>query len=279
MLQIKNTLGGGKPEGLYVWSKSSSKICATNIKAVTGVSFDINVNIKIPLVSSNPNMPLSDITPKDLIGLEIQINNDSDSYNPTYIKITSETELTRKTGSSSSSTGTYTYDASTGIISTNQQGYVSGMLLKYTNTVYATKESDLLGIVVDENESAYPIDGYHTDGYYYRRVSFATGTLTRGVIATPFEIEHNLGVVPQMFFAVSNDAVNGNFDCNIFWYLGTETSGAYYANSIGYKRSNSSYANITNGFTIDETKLSISTEIYCIKGTWRWFAVGGGIFI
>ena len=31
-------------------------------------------------------------------------------------------------------------------------------------------------------------------------------------------LEHNLGVVPQMFFAVSNDAADGSYNCNIFWY-------------------------------------------------------------
>ena len=215
MLQIKNTLGGGKPEGLYAWKKNlyspsvslenptfdyiSATVSSSSSDYTFGnFSFDISIiddwtKFFTGFVNTNgygSNFPSDGI-----------FHNYSDNRDWNYT--VSEVNL---------SAGTVTIH-----IGGQCGDYKSEGTYKYTGTKVVSEEiKEFIDYIVSDKETAYP-DGGEKDGYWYEKVvgdgltpemfgctkmaidkyTFASQT------AIDVGIPHSLGVAPKYVFIFS----------------------------------------------------------------------------
>ena len=168
MLQIKNTLGGGKPEGLYVWKKSevawkhyegdalkTKFVLAENVdefKVYKGTSITENEDKTLTLegkqaisVSTNYYTLASDTTHKYMVnGSDYFAFANSNAAFPAKVR----------------------YDTTTKTVTLEPYNSSYGYRL-WGNQMQA---GNLIGYVVSDKETAYP-DGGEKGGYYYERVS------------------------------------------------------------------------------------------------------------
>ena len=239
MLQIKNTLGGGKPEGLYAWKKNlyspavslenptfdyiSATVSSSSSDYTFGnFSFDISIiddwtKFFTGFVNTNgygSNFPSDGI-----------FHNYSDNRNWNYT--VSEVNL---------SAGTVTIH-----IGGQCGDYESEGTYKYTGTKVVSEEiKEFIGYIVSDKETAYP-DGGEKGGYWYERVSEGitpemfgctkmavdTFTLTSGTIVTNYTISHSLGEIPKFIFIVAESLPTVNND--IYNYVNTNDTQNSYA--------------------------------------------------
>lgn len=164
----------GAKQGKYVWRKSSGKLGVTaKISAEIGFESAIYEGsserkyMKIKIQSSNSSaIPVSSLTGSDLIGLEVTINNKSNAYRVRTIKITGGNTLS-STINGETTNYSYTYDPSTGVITSSEQSYYGETVyVKTSNSLTKTKQETLYGFAV-ANQNIYPSDGFYTDGLYY----------------------------------------------------------------------------------------------------------------
>lgn len=164
MLQIKNTLGGGKPEGLYAWKKSEiiqPEIAYENPQ--------ITISIKAGATTATITAQNFDLTKVSdwstfFEGFKaIETYNTYPNISGNYLRLNSGYSMQIKSFTASSeTTGTFSLGSS----------YASGSAysspLSYTGTkVVQSLEANTLGFVVDDDPTAYPDGAAHTDGYYY----------------------------------------------------------------------------------------------------------------
>ena len=218
MLQIKNTLGGGKPEGLYAWKKYNAKPSEI-------------------IVQENPSFTVDVVSSSNSSYVTITLNGDNefldridDSYFDGFtIKPTSTQSWFRYTNGvlylTTSSTATtsnykYHYDAKTHIITAlqtgNYFGYTGSTSLSYSGT--KTFElpiliGDFIDYIVSDKETAYP-DGGEKGGYWYERVSDGLTpemfgytkmaidkyTPTMDSYTNTLKVNHSLGEIPKRIF-------------------------------------------------------------------------------
>ena len=189
--------GTGKSEGLNVWTKATSELYVT--AKITGKSQGIaeekingssKFHFVIPLETSNTKIPLSSLTSANLIGLKVELNNSNNSYRSIILEITSETECVETIPQAGSTyNGTYTYDATLGKIVTSFTSDNGDRIIKETITsITIDRSGTLLAYVVNDDPSAYPTDGIHTDGYYYALLGQVTSENVIGLSANALEI-------------------------------------------------------------------------------------------
>ena len=226
MLQIKNTLGGGKPEGLYVWKKSSLNTVekATSTNATTKLSDATNATITYYTSSS--------YTFDEATGL-FALDNPTEATLPYGSSKSMSNNIYFIVGSPSGETMFKGTSSNTQLRNNSNGLLVEPYSSSYTYTVYtAEQEATFLDYVVSDKETAYP-DGGEKDGYWYERVSdgidleklgctkFEEGSFTPSKdITAKYTINHSMGVIPKYF---------------IVWTDGTKTTNTNYVKATaGY---------------------------------------------
>ena len=225
MLQIKNALGGGKPEGLYVWKKYyyEPEITVTNpqftmsggsyvysIYSITNANFDLTLLPSMGGYSEN-----SSSTPSELTRVSGQVADFFDGFkydSSTYFYL-SETSLNLSAGSKANTMYNFNaIDSSNGWIAGQYTGTGCGSVnntFKYTGTKVIKPEiKDFIGYIVSDKETAYP-DGGEKGGYWYEKVvdgvdltslgftKWEIGEFTLASSSYNPTIKHSLGVVPK----------------------------------------------------------------------------------
>ena len=126
-----------------------------------------NDTLKIKIQSSNSEIPVSELNASDLIGLIVVTNSPNNAYSNVSIRIDSSTKLSIQNGNNSWMPNfSYTFDPSTGIITTSYFISTNAYVIKRTSqSVTVDKSGTPLCFIVDDDANAYPNSGYHTDGY------------------------------------------------------------------------------------------------------------------
>lgn len=209
MLQIKNMLGGGKPEGMYAWKKYSYSpavslenptfdyISATVSSSSSDYTFG-NFSFDISIIDDwtkfftgfvNTNGYGSNF-PSDGV-----FHNYSDNANWNY----TVSEVNLSEGTVTIHIGGYCGD------------YNSEGTYKYAGTKVVSEEiKEFLDYIVSDKENAYP-DGGEKGGYWYERVvegidleklgctKFEEGTITPAstIQSASYSLSHSLGEIPR----------------------------------------------------------------------------------
>ena len=209
MLQIKNTLGGGKPEGLYVWKKSSLNTVekATSTNATTKLSDATNATITYYTSSS--------YTFDEATGL-FALDNPTEATLPYGSSKSMSNNIYFIVGSPSGETMFKGTSSNTQLRNNSNGLLVAPYSSSYTYTVYtAEQEATFLDYVVSDKETAYP-DGGEKDGYWYERVvdgvdlksifnltDIAVDVFTPASDLDSPNIPHSLGKVPKVALIVA----------------------------------------------------------------------------
>ena len=182
MLQIKNTLGGGKPEGLYAWKKSSVA-CIDSITTHTRKNYTLGNATSDTTVYYSTSYTLDETT-----GTYTLVNPKSATLQYAQWGIYS-VEMVKSNyyiWGSTSSNEMYTTNASStyNVYLKNSDGevHLESDSANYKYDIHSAKiEYTFIDYVVSDKETAYPDGGLHTDGYRYDKISnlkFTFGTFT-----------------------------------------------------------------------------------------------------
>ena len=240
MLQIKNTLGGGKPEGLYVWKKyeigtsyiektTQHEAQSNGIVITKGLTFNSNMTVKVTRATSytfdsatGKYTLKNNISSFDVVsGVASGSTRYSTALNGSYFMLGDDTEAD------------YMYKGcdSYSIGFTNNGDGTCKMWEQYVgNPIYAYSADTeptytFLDYIVSDKETAYP-DGGEKGGYWYERVvdgkQVVTGSFTVGYEDTrKITITHDLGVEPYLFIAIS-PYVTSPGQCSMLLYCADE---------------------------------------------------------
>ena len=218
MLQIKNTLGGGKPEGLYAWKKSSVA-CIDSITTQTGKNYTLGNATSDTTVYYSTSYTFDETT-----GTYTLVNPKSATlqymqwgvYSVEMVKSnyyiwgsTSSNEIYNTNASS-----TYTVY----IKNSNGSVFLEADSSNYKYDIHSAKiEYTFLDYVVSDKENAYP-NGGEKDGYWYERVSEGITpemfgatkkeeqTFTVSSSVSEKTITHSLGEIPKLVLCFPSDA-------------------------------------------------------------------------
>ena len=211
MLQIKNTLGGGKPEGLYVWKKSSVA-CIDSITTQTGKNYTLGNATSDTTVYYSASYTLDETT-----GTYTLVNPKSATlqYGRNSIYSVEMVKSNYYIWGSTSSNEIYTTNASStyNVYLKNSDGkvFLESDSANYKYDIHSAKiEYTFIDYVVSDKENAYP-DGGEKGGYWYERsevgAKVAYGTVT-AASATSLTITHGLGVKPDKVIIYPSSRAN-----------------------------------------------------------------------
>ena len=205
MLQIKNTLGGGKPEGLYVWKKSSVA-CIDSITTQTGKNYTLGNATSDTTVYYSTSYTFDETT-----GTYTLVNPKSATLQYAQWSVYS-VEMVKSNyyiWGSISSNEIYTTNASStyNVYLKNSDGkvFLESDSANYKYDIHSAKiEYTFLDYVVSDKENAYP-DGGEKGGYWYEKVGggITSGELTLASSVSEITIEHGLGKLPTWFVLAS----------------------------------------------------------------------------
>ena len=283
MLQIKNTLGGGKPEGLYVWKKSSVA-CIDSITTQTGKNYTLGNATSDTTVYYSTSYTFDETT-----GTYTLVNPKSATLQYAQWSVYS-VEMVKSNyyiWGSISSNEIYTTNASStyNVYLKNSDGkvFLESDSANYKYDIHSAKiEYTFLDYVVSDKETAYP-DGGEKGGYWYERVvgdgltpemfgctkmavdkyTFASSSKLNG------NIPHSLGEIPKYLFILTG-VDDPTSDSNLYFvaYRGAtlKKSPSAMDGFFEYKSSNTWNNNTARLYNSDtEIKLTF-TNYYCIPG-------------
>ena len=293
MLQIKNTLGGGKPEGLYVWKKyeigtsyiektTQHEAQSNGIVITKGLTFNSNMTVKVTRATSytfdsatGKYTLKNNISSFDVVsGVASGSTSYSTALNGYYFMLGDDTEAD------------YMYKGcdSYSIGFTNNGDGTCKMWEQYVgNPIYAYSADTeptytFLDYIVSDKENAYP-DGGEKGGYWYEKVGgFLTGTITQTTKnKTTLSFEYGSNKTPKAFYLMHMGEVNsGNVKYLVYstWY--DESQGL---NNGAYAYYNSPYVYYTQGTggatcsaTFSDGVVTLGGNNY-YYGTYLWVAI------
>ena len=221
MLQIKNTLGGGKPEGLYVWKKHSIgfKYKEASVNKYENISIDTpqSGSIKVYAGSSytfdeNTGM----YTLVDPSEYSVELNGASTTFAQIYVTYKSPTSANMWIHNSINyGFRVYNYTSSGVTLNRDSSDYPIMAYSAETEPTYT-----FLDYIVSDKETAYP-DGDVQNGYYYEKVvgvKAAFGSVSISNSPSDLVINHNLGVMPTKAWGF---AMKGGSYSTAFYVDGT----------------------------------------------------------
>lgn len=193
MLQIKNTLGGGKPEGLYAWKKSSVSYI-DNITTIAGENYILGD------AKSNTTVYYSNsYTIDEATGMYTLVNPQSTilEYGRNSLYSVEMVKSNYYIWGSTSSNKIYNTNASStySVYIHNSKGSVylyapTSSSNDYKYDIHSVKtEYTFLDYIVSDKETAYP-DGGEKDGYYYEKVGVSFAELVSEIIGTDIKLVH-----------------------------------------------------------------------------------------
>ena len=300
MLQIKNTLGGGKPEGLYAWKKNEigSELKVFN-KSVSTLPFNfasgsaVVLNGEIHILGSGYSgdytkhykwdgsswVSVSTLPYRFYEGSAVVFNNEIHLLGGNHDK----TAHYKREGSSWTSVGTlpYTFYDSPAVIFDNGVYILGSSTSDYSTAHYLiigyAPTYTFLDYIVSDKETAYP-DGGEKGGYWYEKVvegaKVSTGSITNTISSLEnLVIEHGLGKTPTKFAVIASKVKSA----------GVSFSALYNTNCyLNYFYSDSMSTQIKSAEvtpTINDTTISIPScmidfkKYYWAKVTYSWIAI------
>ena len=200
MLQIKNTLGGGKPEGLYAWKKCVGTGVVKETPSTERYYFTTSQSESVTIYySSSYTYDDGDfvLTNPSEINIALGAYNAIEA-NLYFMVNTSRGNVMLKSSSGSNNQRTVIYNWESGLFAHCPD---SSYPFYICNDTY-----EFFDYVVSDKETAYP-DGGEKGGYWYER---ADGNNVVFGACTPssdtyFRIEHDLGQKPDWFIIVKTD--------------------------------------------------------------------------
>ena len=278
MLQIKNTLGGGKPEGLYVWKKNSYS---------PAVSLE---NPTFDYISANVSSSSSDYTFGNF-SFDISIIDDWTKFFTGFVNTNGYGSNFPSDGvfHNYSDNGNWNYtvsevNLSAGTVTIHIGGqcgdYKSEGTYKYTGTKVVSEEiKEFLDYIVSDKETAYP-DGGEKGGYWYEKVGgFLTGTITQTTSGKKtLSFEYGSVKKPKAFYLMHMGTTDTSYAPNYLvyntWYdeLQGLNNGAYvyYASPYVYCKQGSGSATCEATFNNGTVTLGGNNYYY---GTYLWVAI------
>lgn len=195
-----NAAGSGKAKGIYLWEKYDSYTpprTETVSFSWLGMS-DGYCQVKLTL---SAGLSFDDVTGKML--LDHRFMYAEIESNKFYLEFYNETTL-EITRSGDEKWVSYTLDKSTGIMKFKYT-YGSNIDIAETKTMYDLEINypGIYGNVIDyavgDDASAYPNAGYHTDGYYYKKIALPEkGTIIPTANTQTLAIPTNLKSVSRV---------------------------------------------------------------------------------
>ena len=250
MLQIKNTLGGGKPEGMYVWKK---------YEGIPPVS---NITLKFEMITygnpcvvkvSSDDIDLSLVDSTIFIGMTLS-GTLTASSSATSFAFVSENEFTKN-----SATYSYNYDPSSQTITMNYE--FTATVIWNNSVVSYSGNLSFLNYIVSDKETAYP-DGGEKGGYWYEKVGdgltpemfgctkYEVGSFTLSSDNYTVSFNHTLGEKPKAVIINENSSITDSNYVNT--YLAPSSYGAYvYSNRVS--------GNSASGNTLNESTVTVTT--------------------
>ena len=268
MLQIKNTLGGGKPEGLYVWKKYSYS---------PAVSLE---NPTFDYISATVSSSSSDYTFGNF-SFDISIIDDWTKFFTGFVNTNGYGSNFPSDGvfHNYSDNGNWNYtvsevNLSEGTVTIHIGGYCgdykSEGTYKYTGTKVVSEEiKGFLNYIVSDKETAYP-DGGEKNGYWYEKVGdgltpemfgctkMAVDKYTfasKSTLNVP--IPHSLGEIPKYLFIFSEVNAPTSDSSNYlvrYWGAMPKSSKSTMAGFKDYRSSND-WGNTTEFFYNTDTQI------------------------
>ena len=224
MLQIKNTLGGGKPEGLYAWKKSSVSYI-DNITTIDSENYILGNSKSNTTVYYSNSYTIDEAT-----GIYTLVNPQSTilEYGRNSLYSVEMVKSNYYIWGSTSSNKIYNTNASStyNVYLQNDKGSVylyaqTSFSNYYKYDIHSVKtEYTFLGYIVSDKENAYP-DGDVQNGYYYEKVvgvKAAFGSVSISNSPSDLVINHNLGVMPTKAWGF---AMEGGSYSTAFYVDGT----------------------------------------------------------
>ena len=129
-----------------------------------------NLSVKFSYVSSTQiKLSHTGIPISKLVGVKICYQTE-DRINSSYYTVLSETQLRQYRGGSLMGNYNFTYDESTGILTLPSKPTYPWTSTEIFPTFNVSLEEvfDIIDHIVNDDLSAYPSEGLHTDGLYYR---------------------------------------------------------------------------------------------------------------
>ena len=277
MLQIKNTLGGGKSEGLYVWKKSSVAYI-DSITTQTGKNYTLGNATSDTTVYYSTSYTLDETTATYTL---VNPKSVTLQYAQWGIYSVEMVKSNYYIWGSTSSNEIYTTNASSkyNVYLKNSDGevFLESDSANYKYDIHSAKiEYTFLDYVVSDKKTAYPDCTVHTDGYYYEKVPESWGskietmTVTKesGFAYSTIDVSNPFGNADKVKSVI---ALCDNSTSNIVDIIHLKDIGDYYKyGSDNIYMSSSELVSITDS-TITLKK---STSYNLSYGTWTIYVVG-----
>lgn len=308
MLQIKNTLGGGKPEGLYAWKKYGY----IPEQTIVNPTFHINANVS----TQKATITSDDINFK-AFGTLTDNKNFYQSREPEFCNFMNGFNNSNSSVNFAISTSTYSgqlelnysnnsyWNAFTKMTPTDTGAELTASnlfkttiddTLQYTGTkTIAAKIGEFISYVVSDKETAYP-DGGEKGGYWYERVG---GGLTPEMFGcTKFAIDefvvasrtstssfasnisHSLGEAPKVAIISLIDNLSSLTNKDVFFLMrfqdAFEGSNSYHLEGYNDGTANM-VTQMSSGYgTYIDTMTNNNVPLNCPSSSyyWQYFAVG-----
>lgn len=211
MLQIKNTLGGGKPEGMYVWKKCVGTGVVKETPSTERYYFTTSQSESVTIYySSSYTYDDGDfvLTNPSEINIALGAYNAIEA-NLYFMANTSRGNVMLKSSSGSNNQRTVIYNQKSGLFAHCPD---SSYPFYICNDTY-----EFLDYIVSDKETAYP-DGGEKGGYWYEKVvdgldlselgftMCETGEITCSS-SSSFSIPHSLGVEPKVILLISSESI------------------------------------------------------------------------
>ena len=293
MLQIKNTLGGGKPEGMYVWKKYD---CTPSI-VVENPSFTFpsySAYSTDSLIATANNFNWVDLESRDFRDFVIGFVRDDDNSKAIYKNSSESVVIPVKSGSVETTfacptgldfdIGVWPYNETQlkmQFSSNSNSSPIVGATFTFegVKTLAPVKPNELIGYVVSDKETAYP-DGGEKGGYWYERVGGGLTPEIFGCSKMAVEdktyssntsmynsgngITHSLGVAPKVVILLAKTSVTSEMIS--FFYNGNEPisgTSKYIYTYISYGSVNISGEAMSN---LTDSKIITSGNVYLGAG-------------
>ena len=267
MLQIKNTLGGGKPEGMYVWKKSS-------FSYIDSITTQTRKNYTLGNATSDTTVYYStSYTLDETAGTYTLVNPKSATLQYAQWSVYS-VEMVKSNyyiWGSTSSNEIYTTNASStyNVYLKNSDGkvFLESDSANYKYDIHSAKiEYTFLDYVVSDKKTAYP-DGGEKGGYWYEKVvngidleklgctKFEEGSFTPSGNASVYDATHSLGVIPK-FAIVYGGIISGPYFCWQTYPI--STSGNSAGACVSYEGTENYTSSSKATFTSNNAELKIN---------------------
>ena len=275
MLQIKNTLGGGKPNAPYAWAKYNT---------IENPIYYINPSFTAKVITAGSvfeivtsSFDASKVDTSFFEGFEFDVN----TVNLSVYKENEKYYISK--GGNLSSPREFTYDPTTMRFNINNLSDSIGTKLplnggNYTGNKptgeYEIVADSLVEYIIDDSPNKYPNGEVHTDGYFYRYAPEGLYAWKKNSYSPAVSLENpTFDYISATVSSSSSDYTFGNFSFDISIIDDWKKFFTGFVNTNGYGSNFPSYGVFHNysdngnwNYTVSEVNLSEGTVTIHIGG-------------